>query len=113
MRTMKPMKEFLEKKIENDVYTKNLIHFGKKEMITQSLEVPIIFADAPADAPKDTAYTIIQEHVKHKKTFTPFFSFNNDIYFSPIEKENIGDEIIRDYKEKLYTEVEQKYSKKT
>lgn len=102
-------KEFLEKKIENDVYTKNLIHFGKKEIISNSLEVPIIFTDAP----KDTAYTIIQEHIKHKKTFTPFFRFNNDIYFSPIERENIGDEIIRDYKEKLYSEVEQKYSEKT
>ncbi|MDD7610917.1 MAG: DEAD/DEAH box helicase [Spirochaetales bacterium] len=102
-------KEFLEKRIENDVYTKNLIHFGKKEIISNSLEVPIIFTDAP----KDTAYTIIQEHIKHKKNFTPFFRFNNDIYFSPIERENIGDEIIRDYKEKLYSEVEQKYSEKT
>lgn len=102
-------KEFLEKRIENDVYTKNLIHFGKKEIISNSLEVPMIFSDAP----KDTAYTIIQEHIKHKKNFTPFFRFNNDIYFSPIERENIGDEIIRDYKEKLYSEVEQKYSEKT
>ena len=84
-------KEFLEKRIENDVYTKNLIHFGKKEIISNSLEVPMIFSDAP----KDTAYTIIQEHIKHKKNFTPFFRFNNDIYFSPIERENIGDEIKR------------------
>lgn len=102
-------KKFLEKNFENDVYTKNLIHFGKKEIISKSLEVPVNFADES----KDSAYTIIQDHIVHEKTFTPFFCFNNERWFSPIEKKNIGDEIIHNYKEKLYSEEEQKYSEKT
>ncbi|WP_039924972.1 hypothetical protein, partial [Treponema sp. JC4] len=102
-------KEFLESNFENDVYTKNLIHFGKKEIISKSLEVPIIFADES----KDSVYTIIQDHIVHEKTFTPFFRFNNERWFSPIEKKNIGDEIIHNYKEKIYSEEEQKYSEKT
>lgn len=100
-------KEFLESNFENDVYTKNLIHFGKKEIISKSLEVPIIFADES----KDTAHTIIQEHIKHEKSFTSFFRFNNERWFSPVEKEDIGTDAILNYKEELYTKIEQYYSK--
>lgn len=99
-------KEKLAANFKDDIYGKNLIHFGKKKIISKSLEVPLI-----SNYSKENAYTIIQEHRKHLKDFAPSFYYSMTNCFTPVERKTIGEESIQNYKEELYSEVENNYSK--